>query len=209
MEEAYDIPLELFDIPVKVWPFPIEMLELIISYLNNIDFNKFSTVFDLKSLNINWNRMFEYHFGCQLENNRDVYERYLNAEDIRKHGYLKLFCYTGWNLHHIVNLKEFKCNFSRWNLTYPRCLKAFVNLTKLDLVGNKIRVITKEIYYLFNLTHLNLSTNLIKDIHIPENIRNLINLEYLNLDGNRLKCIPRVIIELKNLKTLILSRNKI
>jgi len=79
-----------------------------------------------------------------------------------------------------------------------------LNITELDLHGQRLFCIPKKIERLKGLKKLDCSTNKLKAL--PESIGNLQNLEELYASGNCLT-LPKSIVELKNLKALDCSAN--
>ena len=77
----------------------------------------------------------------------------------------------------------------------------------LDLSGNQLKEIPKEIGHLVNLTSLDLSQNQLAEI--PKEIGHLVNLTSLHLWGNQLAEIPKEIGHLVNLTSLYLSGNRL
>jgi len=85
---------------------------------------------------------------------------------------------------------------------YIKCYK----LTKL-LNNKKFKISVTDIAELYNLQHLDLSNNQIKEI--PKQIGQLVNLQQLYLSNNQIKEIPKELCQLSNLQTLSLSNNSI
>ena len=98
-------------------------------------------------------------------------------------------------------------SFSEWIIFIQLRQIELVNLTELNLSGNRLISVPKEIGQLTNLKELNLKEH--KLISIPKEIGQLINLTELNLSGNRLTSIPKEIGQLTNLKKLYLYFNKL
>ncbi|PAV12530.1 hypothetical protein ASJ81_05925 [Methanosarcina spelaei] len=89
----------------------------------------------------------------------------------------------------------------------PREIGELKNLTILDLSENTLTTLPQEIGELKNLTTLDLSRNQL--MQLPSEIGKLKNLTILNLYDNQLTELPREIKELKNLKALTLFNNKL
>lgn len=81
-----------------------------------------------------------------------------------------------------------------------------VNIIKLDVSYNNIKILPTTIGDLINLVHLDLGHNNIKII--PREIGKLVNLTYLNIEDNKIKIFPKEISKLIKLTTLILRGNK-
>lgn len=79
------------------------------------------------------------------------------------------------------------------------------NLKLLDIYGNKIVSIPKELIFCKNLITINLAFNKIK--HIPKELFELKNLKEINLGYNKIKKLPDNISS--NLKRLYLNNNKL
>jgi Leucine-rich repeat (LRR) protein len=80
-------------------------------------------------------------------------------------------------------------------------------IEKLDLTCCGMYYFPKELLYLKNLKHLDLSHNNFSDI--PDDFNALENLEHLRLNGNTLDHIPEVIFEMQSIRILDLSYNSI
>jgi len=79
------------------------------------------------------------------------------------------------------------------------------HVTELNLNGNKLKTIPKEIGNWKNLEVLNLNDNEISSL--PKEIGDLTNLKDLYLGRNKLKMLPKEIGNLKNLEILHLGNN--
>jgi leucine-rich repeat protein SHOC2 len=80
-------------------------------------------------------------------------------------------------------------------------------LTRLELGGNKLVEVPKEIGQLITLQLLNLDRNNL--MFIPAELGNLIALEHLNLDHNNLRSLPAEICHLSALVMLNVNANKL
>jgi len=83
----------------------------------------------------------------------------------------------------------------------------FKNLKVLNLIGNKIQKLPKEIEKLEKLKEIDLSYNQL--LTLPEGIERLENLEILYLKNNYIKNLSNKIGNLKNLKKLDLKENQL
>ena len=83
---------------------------------------------------------------------------------------------------------------------FPKELRLFPNLIKLDLSKNKIKFFPDSLAYLSNLATLHLSRNQIE--FIPTSISLLESLEELDLWDNYIEELPKELAGLKNLKLL-------
>jgi internalin A len=101
-----------------------------------------------------------------------------------------------------------KLDLSGQGLTeIPREIFQLKNLTGLYLGRNKIVKIPSAIIQLKNLTSLNFGNN--KIVEIPDAIAKLQNLESLNFAGNQIVKISDAITKLQNLTKLFFERNQI
>jgi leucine-rich repeat protein SHOC2 len=107
------------------------------------------------------------------------------------------------------NLKNLKSLNLSGNLieTIPKEISELKNLESLDISGNQIKTIPKEFTELKNLKSLYLSRNKIDTI--SKEFKELKNLKSLYLSGNLIETIPNEISELKNLESLDISGNQI
>ncbi len=80
-------------------------------------------------------------------------------------------------------------------------------IKNIDLSGNNLNTLPKQIADLENLSVLNLSDNQIEDF--PNDILKLKKLEVLLLGNNKIREIPQKISSLENLKILDLSKNQV
>ncbi|MBD2567292.1 COR domain-containing protein [Anabaena lutea] len=80
-------------------------------------------------------------------------------------------------------------------------------VTKLNLTGNQLSRLPREIVKLSNLQFLNLSSNQLSGL--PREIVKLTNLQSLYLSGNQLSSLPLEILKLTNLQSLYLSNNQL
>ena len=78
---------------------------------------------------------------------------------------------------------------------------------RLDLSKQKLKVVSMEVFKLYNLQELILAKNKLQEI--PIEIGTLTNLEILNVEKNGLAVLPPAIGSLTNLKELIVNRNEI
>jgi internalin A len=76
------------------------------------------------------------------------------------------------------------------------------NLQSLDLSGNGLKELPKELFELKNLQSLDLSGNGLKEL--PKELFELKNLQSLNISGNGLKELPKELFELSRLSQLII-----
>ncbi|CAD0009385.1 leucine-rich repeat domain-containing protein [Flavobacterium salmonis] len=81
------------------------------------------------------------------------------------------------------------------------------NAESLNLSGQNLTEIPKEIFELRNLKNLSLKENQIMEI--PKEIKNLAELTLLSIGQNQLKDLPAEFFELKNLENLSLKKNKL
>lgn len=86
-------------------------------------------------------------------------------------------------------------------------LQKFPKIEGLNLEGNALQEIPKEIGELKQLKRLELSANKLTDL--PGNIEELKGLTYLSLNDNQLTTLPMEIIKLGKLETLHLAGNKL
>ena len=91
------------------------------------------------------------------------------------------------------------------NLTNMENICNLFNLEILNLYGNKITHVSKEIENLSKLRYLYVSGNQLTEI--PEEIGKLSKLEHLYLSNNRIKKLPKEIGQLSNLEELTLQSN--
>jgi hypothetical protein len=80
-------------------------------------------------------------------------------------------------------------------------------ITRLNLIGDSIRVIPAEIGQLTELVQLDCSNNQITSL--PPEIGNLINLEELDVSSNLLDNLPEALTELIYLEYLDISNNRL
>eukprot|EP01135_Chromosphaera_perkinsii_P003819 Nk52_evm12s256 gene=Nk52_evmTU12s256 len=78
-------------------------------------------------------------------------------------------------------------------------------LQVLDLHGNRIEDLPKEVFKLSALLTLNISGNNIRTL--PSEIANLCHLRILLLANNQMECLPSEVLELKNIVLLDVSGN--
>ncbi len=102
----------------------------------------------------------------------------------------------------LETLNIFYCNLK----SLPKCISKLINITELDLHGNKLKSIPKCVFSLINLKTMNVSNNKINNIN---NISKLINLEFLDISSNFITKIPISIDKLTNLKVLLCGYNRI
>lgn len=106
-----------------------------------------------------------------------------------------------------TNLNAARINLSGQGLTeIPKELFSYKNLRKLYLRNNRIESIPKEITNLKLLTVLDISNNNLTSIH--SKTFDLKRLEVLILNNNRIKNIPSQIKNFKKLRVLGLANNK-
>lgn len=86
-------------------------------------------------------------------------------------------------------------------------LLSLVNLTRLTLSHNKIRVVPASIANLYNLEILTLFNNHIEEL--PTSISSMPKLKILNLGMNRLSCLPRGFGAFPALEVLDLTYNNL
>lgn len=123
-----------------------------------------------------------------------------------------------------------RCNFLD-DKSFPKHFGKLAQLTELNLSGNQLKKIPKEILDLgASLTNLHLGANRITDIRseilllrklevfylggnelleLPQEVGYLTNLKVLVLCENQLQCLPSTVCNLKQLKSLLLHRNKL
>ena len=82
-----------------------------------------------------------------------------------------------------------------------------LNMQSLDLSGNPIRTIPKEMQDLNNLVYLGLSDCGLTEV--PGNVWKMKSLQYLRLDGNELSQLPSEVAELGDLRELVLDNNRL
>lgn len=97
---------------------------------------------------------------------------------------------------HVLNLNETNLNY------FPSFICDLVNLKKLYISHNHIKIISKQIYKLTNLIHLDLRYNNLYNFSIPKGFKKLISLNVLNILNNHITKYPYVLSHLKNLKYL-------
>ncbi|MHB9148176.1 MAG: leucine-rich repeat domain-containing protein [Candidatus Amoebophilus sp.] len=105
-----------------------------------------------------------------------------------------------------IKLIEFKG--LKTNVRFPAEICNLTDLSRFNLISNKITVLPLEIFDLPNLTELNLSDNCQQEI-LSNNISKLTTLRCLDLSSNKLLSIPDSIIKLSNINYLNLSWNHI
>ncbi|MEH1930466.1 COR domain-containing protein [Nostoc sp.] len=91
--------------------------------------------------------------------------------------------------------------------TLPREIVQLTNLQSLDLSINRLSSLPPEIVQLTNLQSLYLTDNQLSSL-APEIVQ-LTNLQSLNLSINRLSSLPPEIVQLTNLRTLYLFSNQL
>jgi Leucine-rich repeat (LRR) protein len=104
------------------------------------------------------------------------------------------------------NLKILNLNGNRMN-TLPKELFELEQLVELDLGSNKLKALPPEIAKLKNLKKLNVSFMTLK--HLPNELTELSNLTELNASSNELVSLPENIGKLKKLEIFGASDNKI
>jgi len=105
-----------------------------------------------------------------------------------------------------INLRE--VNLSGNRLSYlPKQITNLSRLVTLNLHDNEITYLPEYITELTSLRILCLSRNQLETL--PSSLSNLINLEELHLHNNRFMHIPNCVTSLKNIEKLTLSYNKL
>lgn len=177
---------------------PFELIELIISYLNDSELVSFFEVYDVKDF-INWTNVYTLHFLQFKSVGYGEYFTFLSVERLK--GELKL----KETVEELINLEKLDLRSSGIE-KIPKEIGELVKLKELNLFDNQITEIPPEIGKLINLKELNLSFNKIKEI--PKEIGHLINLKELYLYNNQIINFPEEIGNLTNLKILDLDNNK-
>jgi Leucine-rich repeat (LRR) protein len=91
----------------------------------------------------------------------------------------------------------------------PQEIGQLVNLSKLDLYGNKLKILPPTIGNLKNLKILDLRQNCLSIETLPAQLGNLVGLERIFLANNKLGNIPQEVLSMKNLKVLDMSNNEL
>ncbi|NVN94603.1 MAG: leucine-rich repeat domain-containing protein [Bacteroidetes bacterium] len=118
---------------------------------------------------------------------------------------LGIFC-----LHFSVNAQLLSPDELEQQPVYNSLSQALKNPEKvyrLDLSKQKLQVIPKAIFGLYNLQELILAKNKLHEI--PQEIANLTNLQKLNVSKNNLTELPAAIGALTNLEVLVANQNDI
>lgn len=79
------------------------------------------------------------------------------------------------------------------------------NVYRLDLSGQKLKVLPEELFRLKNLNALDLAGNKLKEL--PERLGELAHLQELRASRNKLTDVPKGLCKLVHLKRMDLSRN--
>ena len=90
----------------------------------------------------------------------------------------------------------------------PKSLETLEKLVDIDLSDNQLPKVPTLLYSLPNLKRINLSDNIISDLH-PEIGEYWKSLELLNLSRNNLKSLPASICKMTTLRRLYVSDNEI
>lgn len=109
-------------------------------------------------------------------------------------------------LQEVIN-RSLQLDISEMDLiSFPIDICKLSYLTSLNVSGNKLSVLPKEIAALVNITKLDLSNNQL--VSLPPELGKFSNLTHLNLSDNKLSVLPRNIAKLSHLISLDVSRNK-
>jgi Leucine-rich repeat (LRR) protein len=179
---------------------PIDIINIIISKLNNDNFENFIISFpEFKNLNYNYITSLK----IQLDFTQIIKE--FNTIDYDIYIFLlKTFIFIkkiNLNINLNINLVDlYNCTklilHDRKLITLPNEIGNLNYLKVLYLTKNQLKELPKEIGNLINLKELHLNSN--KLITIPKEIGNLINLEVLALQSNPLTFLPNEIVNLKS-----------
>jgi len=143
---------------------PHELIEIIISYLNNDNFDSLNQVFSFNSLN--WYIVFKYHFNCHKNVNLSEYRRYLGIESLIGKLNLKE------NIEELNNLKVLYLDNNQLT-SLPIEIGNLTSLQTLYLGGNQLTSLPKEIGNLTSLQELYLGKNQL-NIEVINNLRKLL-----------------------------------
>jgi len=109
----------------------------------------------------------------------------------------------------LQQLQEFEMRDNSHLKSIPQEIGQLVNLTRLDLFGNKFKNLPPTIGNLKNLKVLDLRSNCLSIETLPAQLGNLVGLDKIFFSNNKLGNIPQEIISMTGLKVLDMSNNEL
>jgi Leucine-rich repeat (LRR) protein len=109
----------------------------------------------------------------------------------------------------LQQLQELEMRDNSHLKSIPQEIGQLVNLTRLDLFGNKFKNLPATIGNLRNLRVLDLRSNCLSIETLPAQLGNLVGLEKIFFSNNKLGNIPQEVIQMTGLKVLDMSNNEL
>ena len=154
---------------------PTELIEILISFLNNDSLDSFIQCYSFNSLNLYI--VFKYHFGYHKNVNLSEYKRYLGLETLKDKLKLKQ------SIEELSNLDKLYLNNNQLT-SLPKEIGNLTSLQTLYLGDNQLTSLPGEIGNLTSLQRLDLYNNQLTSL--PKEIGNLTSLYRLDLSDNQL-----------------------
>ncbi|KAL9328623.1 hypothetical protein ACSQ67_003626 [Phaseolus vulgaris] len=108
----------------------------------------------------------------------------------------------------LVNLEKLLIHLNKIRLL-PSSIGEMKSLRHLDVHFNELHGLPQSIGKLTNLEYLNLSSNFSDMTELPETLGDLVNLRELDLSNNQIRALPYTFSRLENLTKLNLDQNPI
>lgn len=108
----------------------------------------------------------------------------------------------------LVNLEKLLIHLNKIRLL-PSSIGEMKSLRHLDVHFNELHGLPQSIGKLTNLEYLNLSSNFSDMTELPETVGDLVNLTELDLSNNQIRALPYTFSRLENLTKLNLDQNPI
>lgn len=108
----------------------------------------------------------------------------------------------------LVNLEKLLIHLNKIRLL-PSSIGEMKSLKHLDVHFNELHGLPQSIGKLTNLEYLNLSSNFSDMTELPETFGDLVNLRELDLSNNQIRALPYTFSRLENLTKLNLDQNPI